>query len=185
MDILKQHKPGWIVWLALAGLALLWAGNLRAQSPVEAGVKAGYLLNFTKYTQWPAAAFDNSGSPIVIGVLGDDSFGGILDRTVAGRSSQGRKVVVRRARDVDALSNCHVIFISSSEQDRLPGILAALRNRPVLTVCDADAVFDQGVMVKFAMVNETVRFEVKLGPAGRAGIKLGSGMLGAAKRTSR
>lgn len=185
MDILKQRKPGWTVWLALVGLALLWAGNLRAQSPVEAGVKAGYLLNFTKYTQWPAAAFDNSGSPIVIGVLGDDSFGGILDRTVAGRSSQGRKVVVRRARDVDALSNCHVIFISSSEQDRLPGILAALRNRPVLTVCDADAVFDQGVMVKFALVNETVRFEVKLGPAGRAGIKLGSGMLGAAKRTSR
>ncbi len=185
MDVLKQSKPRWTVWLALAGLGLLWAGNLRAQSAVEAGVKAGYLLNFTKYTQWPAAAFDNSGSPIVIGVLGDDPFGGILDRTVAGRSSQGRKVVVRRGRDVNALANCQVIFIGSSEQERLPGILAALRSRPVLTVCDTDAIFNQGVMVKFARVDETVRFEVKLGPVGVAGIKLGSGMLGAAKRTSR
>lgn len=148
-------------------------------------VQAAYLCSFTKYTQWPAGAFANGGAPIVIGMLGDDPFGAVLDRTVAGRSSQGRKVVIRRARDVNAVLNCQVVFISSSEQGRLPGILAALRNRPVLTVCDADALFDQGVMVKFSLVNETVRFEVNLGPAERAGIKLGSGMLGAAKRVAR
>lgn len=148
-------------------------------------VQAAYLCTFTKYTQWPAGVFTNTASPVVIGVLGEDPFGAVLERTVAGRSSHGRKVTVRRARDVDALLNCHVIYISRSEQGRLPGILAALRNRPVLTVCDLDGSLEQGVMVKFSLVRDTVRFEVKLGPADRAGIKLGSGMLGAAKRVSR
>lgn len=148
-------------------------------------VQAAYLCTFTKHIQWPAGAFANDGAPIVIGVLGDDPFGGVLDRTVAGRSSQGRKLVVRRARDVNALLDCQVVFISRSVQGQLPAILAALRNRPVLTVCNDDALFDQGVMVKFLLVNETVRFEVKLAPANRAGIKLGSGMLDAAKQVVR
>lgn len=37
-------------------------------------------------------------------------------------------------------------------------------------------------MIKFSRVNETVRFEVKLDPAEKAGIKFGSGMLGSAKK---
>ena len=172
-------------WLSLCGLALLGAGDLRAESgysPVEAGVKASYLWNFAKYTQWPAGAFASSTAPIVIGVLGDDPFGGVLDATLANRSSQGRKVLIRRARGVQALRDCQVVFISRSEQARLPAILATLGQAPVVTVCDADALFEQGVMIKLSLAGETVRFEVKLAPAERAGLKFGSGMLSAAKR---
>lgn len=105
------------VWLALFALALFWEETLRVQPtypPVEAGVKAGYLYNFTKYTEWPASAFTNSTAPIVIGVLGDDPFGTVLDQTVTNRTSQERKVVIRRARDVKALLDCQVVFISHS-----------------------------------------------------------------------
>ena len=189
MALLNQRgkRPAWpgAVWLTLAGLALLCADNLRAQRadpPLEAGVKAGYLFNFTKYTQWPAGAFTSGTAPIVIGVLGDDPFGEVLDQTVAKRTSQERKVVIRRARDVKALLGCQTVFISRSEQARLPVILAALRRTPVLTVCDVDEFFEQGVMIKLSLVKETVRFEVKLEPAERAGIKFGSGMLDAARR---
>ncbi len=189
MALLNQRgiPPAWrgTVWFALLGVTVLWAGDLRAQSgypPVEAGVKAGYLLNFAKYTQWPAGAFASSTAPIVIGVLGEDPFGGVLDATLAGRSSQGRKVVIRRARGAQALLDCHVVFISRSEQARLPAILATLGQAPVVTVCDADALFEQGVMIKLSLAGETVRFEVRLAPAERAGLKFGSGMLSAAKR---
>ena len=177
-------RPAFLRLLAFA-LLLVGAVPLIAQPaypPLEAGVKAGYLFTFTKYTEWPTNAFTNSTAPIVIGVLGEDPFGTVLDQTLAERISQNRKVVIRRAREVQALRDCQVIFICRSEKARLPAILAALRQAPVLTVCDDDAFFQQGVMIKFALVKETVRFEVRLEPAERAGIKFGSGMLGSAKK---
>lgn len=175
-----------VFWFSLTcALLLVGTASLRAQ-PADSGsktaIQAGYLHTFTKYTEWPTNVFSNTNAPIVIGVLGDDPFGSILDQSVTNRTSQERKVVVRRARDVKALLDCQVVFISRSEKARLPGILATLRQAPVLTVCDEDAFFQQGVMIKYSLVKDRVHFEVKLDPAERAGIKFGSGMLGSAKR---
>ena len=171
------------VWLALLGWAWLGTAPLGAQPaypPTEAGVKAGYLFNFTKYTDWPTNAFTNATAPLVLGVLGDDPFGAALDQTVGKRTSQGRQVVLRRAREVAALQDCHAIFICRSEQARLPAILAALRASPVVTVCDTGAFFEQGVMIKFTLVQDRVRFEVRRDAAEQVGIKFSSGLLDAA-----
>ncbi|MEN9574570.1 MAG: hypothetical protein RL514_2425 [Verrucomicrobiota bacterium] len=178
------------LWLTLLAWAWLGAAPVHAQpaySVTEAGVKAGYLLGFTRYTDWPTNAFTNAAAPLVIGVLGDDPFGATLDQTVLKKISQGRPVFVRRAREVAALEECHAIFICRSEQARLPAILAALRDRPVLTACDTDAFFEQGVMFKFTVVlnpetkvKESVRFEVRRDVAAQAGLKFDSRMLDAA-----
>lgn len=181
----RGGRPTWLrsVWLALLGWAWLGTAPLGAQPaypPLEAGVKASYLFNFTKYTDWPTNAFTNATAPLVIGVLGDDPFGPALDQTVAKRTSQGRAVVLRRAREVGALPDCHAIFICRSEQARLPAILAALRDRPVVTVCDTDVFFEQGVMIKFTPVKERLRFEVRRDAAEQAGLKFSSGLLDAA-----
>ena len=189
MALLKQRgkRPAWsgAVWLALLGPRLLDPGGLRAEPaypPVEAGVKAGYLLNFTKYTERPGNVFADGSAPVVIGVLGEDPFGEVLEQTVANRTSHGRKVVVRRGRSVQAMLGCHLIFISRSELARLPSILATLRRTPIVTVCDDAGLFELGVMTKLSLLKESVRFEVKLDPAEKVGLRFGSGMLDAAMR---
>ena len=64
--------------------------------PLEYQVKAAFLLNFTKFVQWPATAFAAADSPIAICVWGNDPFGKVLDEIVAEEVVDGRKVVVRR-----------------------------------------------------------------------------------------
>ncbi len=145
-------------------------------------MRAGYFFNFTKYTYWPTNTFPQTNAPLVIGVLGDDPFGPVLEQTFGKRMSQGRPVVLRRARDVAALGECHAVFLCRSEQARLPAILAALGTRPVLTVCDTEEFFEQGVMIQFVRVKEVVRFEVRRDVAERVGILFSSAMLDAAKQ---
>lgn len=181
----RDRRPAWLraVCLPLLGLAWLGLVTLHAQptySVTNAAVRAGYLLGFTRYTDWPTGAFPNATAPLVIGVLGEDPFGTVLDQTVAKRTSQGRPVVLRRARELAALGDCQAIFICRSEQPRLSAILAALRARPVVTVCDTDGFFEQGVMFKFTLVKDSVRFEVRRDAAERAGLKFDSRMLDAA-----
>jgi hypothetical protein len=172
-------------------LLLVWvfaAPDLGAQpagGAAEYEVKAGYLYNFTKYVEWPARAFAHASAALVIGVLGDDPFGAVLDVTVQGRTSQDRAVTIRRAHSLGELRGCQVIFLCRSEQSRVPAILTALRGVPVVTVCDAAAAFEAGVMINLTLVAQTVRFEVRLAPAERAGLRFNSRMLAAAGRVWR
>ena len=61
-------------------------------------VKAAYLYYFSTFVDWPAEAFAQTGNELVIGVLGEDPFGGILDDTLRGKSVNNRRIVVRRLR---------------------------------------------------------------------------------------
>jgi hypothetical protein len=69
-----------------------------AQTPndLEYRVKSAYLLNFTRYVEWPASAFAGPDAPLTICVLGRDPFGGVLDETIRNRRTSGRPLQVLR-----------------------------------------------------------------------------------------
>ena len=84
----------------LVTVLAVMAASARAQdvSPGETSeylIKAGYIYNFAKLVEWPAAAA-RKGQPIVIGVLGNDGFASVLDRTVNGKKIDDRPLQVRR-----------------------------------------------------------------------------------------
>lgn len=175
----------------LAGLALLTAavtflpGRVRAQSVslTEYSAKAALLFNIAKYADWPAAAFSRPDSPIVIGVLGDDPFGEVLDRVVRGRLVNGRPFVVRRAGGIADLKGAHLVFVSPSESHAAQDC-AMLEGFNVLTVGDTGqtALF---TAFNFAVEGERIVFSVDLGRAARAGVTLSSKLLNLAKAVKR
>lgn len=136
--------------LVLALLSLIPAGLCAAQAQVsrEYDVKAVFLLNFAQFVEWPAAAFSSPESPLIIGVLGVDPFSRTLDDVVENETVRGRQVVPKRFRRVEDVDACHILFISASEERRLPQILAALKNRPILTVSDMDGFVSRGGMIE-------------------------------------
>src|SRR5512138_2622048 len=93
----------WLVFLPAALFAAL------ANAAPEYSIKAGYILLFTRYVEWPASAFATPTAPIVVCVLGEDPFGPVLDETMAGQLSQQRPLIVRRVTDADAAESCHVV----------------------------------------------------------------------------
>src|SRR5439155_743689 len=135
----------WRVWggrMALlrvtVALLLVCAARLSAQAAraSEAQVKAVFMFNFAQFVDWPAAAFPDSETPLVIGILGDDPFEGFLDQTIRGEQVRGRVFQVRRYHSVAEIKTCHILFISRPPGDRLDEITASLRNRPILTVSE-------------------------------------------------
>src|SRR5688500_18748603 len=94
----------WLMFLA----AVLLAATARAAP--EYSIKAGYILLFTRYVEWPASAFATPTAPIVVCVLGADPFGSVLDETLAGQLSHKRPLSVRRVSNADAAEQCHVVF---------------------------------------------------------------------------
>lgn len=150
-----------------------------ADGLLEYQVKAVFLLNFTKFIEWPAAAFERPESPVTICILGEDPFGAALSQVVSGEVVNGRKVAVQRIKHVPAPKSCQVLFVGRPEgpagkslPDLGPG---------VLTVGEGESFEREGGMIAFIIENRRVRFDVNQAAAGRAGLKISSKLLSVAR----
>lgn len=152
---------------------------LRAQAS-EYQVKAVFLFNFAQFVDWPSGAFPDSIAPFVIGVLGDDPFGPMLDDAVRGETVRGHPLEVRRFRKIEDVKTCHILFISSSEERHLDAIVASLRNRSILTVSDAQVFPRHGGMVVFVSEKNHVRLRINPAAAAAADLTISSKLLQAA-----
>jgi hypothetical protein len=56
--------------LSLSGL------SAAMEQPLESQIKAAFLLNFTRFVEWPPDQAANPAAPFAICVTGDDPFGG-------------------------------------------------------------------------------------------------------------
>jgi len=176
--------------LSLQFIAAITAGlssNARGQEslPSEYQMKAAYLYNFAKFVDWPTNALPSVDSPIVIGVLGNDPFGGLLDNTVQNKKIDGHPLEVRRMRTPAEAKTCQVLFISSSEQKRWLEISATLDGAGVLTVTENwDRFTEEGGMINLFMKGKRVYFDINNDRARTAGLKISSKLLQLKKKPS-
>src|SRR5713226_3786760 len=164
-------------------LAVAWvlvgASCLHAQQakPSEYQVKAAYLYNFGRFVKWPAGVAAGKSDSFAVCVLGRDPFGPILDSTLAGEALDGKPVVIRRiARPQDA-ADCRILFVSSTEENHLKEILAAIDQVGVLTVSDMPGFSRRGGMIQFVVEGDRIRFEINLATAESAKLVLSSELL--------
>jgi hypothetical protein len=169
----------------VAAFVLVSALSSTAAEPprsAEYEIKAAFLFNFIKFTEWPAQELGKSGDPFVIGVLGKDPFGTALDKIVEGETFNNRPIVVRRFPRMDeAAANSHVLFISSSEESHLPAILKLLDQQGVLTVSEIENFAQRGGVIHLKKENNRIVFEINLAAAKRAGLTMNAHLLKLAK----
>lgn len=160
------------------GLTLLHSPLFGEPATVSASleyqVKAAFLLNFTKFVEWPPGAFAVPDAPLRICIVGSDPFGRAIDQIVEGESVRGHKIVVQRIR-TDRERSCQVIYFSN-------GTAASGSVTPaILTVGEGEEFLRQGGMIGFVIDNRRVRFDINLKAATDAGLKLSSKLLSVAR----
>jgi hypothetical protein len=175
MGLLRGRAP--LAAVAVLAVAGLLGGRSAVAAPTAQQVEAVFLFYFSQFVEWPPRAFADERSPIVIGVLGADPFGGALDQAVAGEQVNGRPIVVRRLKSIDEAAGCHILYISSSESPQLPQILSTLKGRSVLTVSDLGDFVQSGGMIRFGLVDQRVRLYINEHAAQAAGLTLSSKLL--------
>ncbi len=146
-------------------------------SPSEYQIKAAFLYNFAKFVEWPPQAFAGPKSPMVIGVLGKNVFGDDLEQTIRNKTINGHPFQFKEVHSVTEATNCHILFISASERDRLPKILSGLRNADVLTVSETGHFIEAGGMINFVIEDNRVHFQINDAAAKKAGLKISSKLL--------
>jgi hypothetical protein len=162
--------------LAIVLALTLGSSTGRPESESEYRLKAAFLYNFARFVEWPPEALGPPHSPFVIAVLGQDPFGEVLDRTMAGKTVAGHPVEVRRVDDPDDAAKVHILFVSASERDRQE-VIVRTASPNTLTVGDTSDFARAGGMIGFLVRDRRVRFEINPARAEQARLKLSSQLL--------
>jgi hypothetical protein len=149
-------------------------GTINADE-LEYKVKAAFLYNFSKFVEWTNPLPE--GQPFVIGIVGDDPFGDLLEHTIRDKTVSGRSLVVRRYANVKQLRPSQILFVSASERHRFAPILEAVEGAGTLTVSEIEAFAALGGMINFVIEENKIRFEINPEATARAGLQVNAQLL--------
>jgi YfiR/HmsC-like len=165
-------------------LSLAMGANAQSSDSPESSeylIKAGFIYNFAQLVQWPASAFSQEDSPIVIGILGTDPFGAIIDRVIENKKLAGRTLVVKRLKRGAAVKDCNILFVSSSEAAHLDEVIQSTKGMPILTIGETPGFAVRGGIINLTLEGNRVRFEVNIEAAKQANLNISSRLLALAR----
>jgi YfiR/HmsC-like len=171
LKLLLNH----IVLYCAVFLTATQPAGAQAVTPVAYQVKAVFLYNFCQFTDWPAESFVSPESPLVIAVLGPNPFGNYLEETIAGEKANGHPLVIRYFKEINDISNCHILFVNPAV--KIKEVITAVNGRTILTVSDADVFAKAGGMIEFFMAGNKIRFKINVKAAKAAGLNISSKLL--------
>jgi hypothetical protein len=182
MNVLKQFGPAnrsrviavvaCAVLLALYNLAAAQDGA--SASVGEYQVKAAFLYHFAKFVEWPPAKRDTA---LVVGVLGNDPFGPILDSMFADKTLNAQRFQIRRVADAAEAQRCHIVFVSIEDPVELTEAMRTLSGSAVLTVGETKNFAALGGMIYLFVEENKIRFNINLGAARRSHIAISAQLL--------
>ncbi len=153
----------------------------------EHEVKAAFLYNFMKFTDWPVEKVPDSNDIMTIFVVGNypecKTFKDIQEK-----SSESNPVQVRifksyeQIDDPNTLKQCHVLFICKDQKKHVGRILNLVKDSHVLTAGEDEGFLEAGGIINFVEYQEKLRFEINIPAASEADLKLRSKLLKLAKR---
>jgi len=177
--MVKKYLLGCKFYMASLIVACVFFGTA---SNVSAGLReskllAGFLYNFTKYIQWPAEKFESEKSPFFLCIVDQDSFISILEKTLNGKKVHGRKVIIQSSKSIGNLNSCHLVFISSGEQEVVDAVVKSLTGAGVLTVGRLDKTSNSKVIINLIKYKNKFKFSVNTNKADQVNLQISSRLL--------
>jgi hypothetical protein len=147
-------------WLATLVCMPAWPAVPATEYPGEGGLS----IQLRAVRRVAAGSFATPAAPFVIGILGDDPFGDVIDNVVRGESLAGHPLEVRRYRDPENIGDCNILFISAAKR-RAATHAAALRGRHILTVTDFTGDESRAAIIVLLTENNRIRMRINVAEA--------------------
>jgi hypothetical protein len=147
------------------------------QDVTESSLKAAFIHNFVKFTEWPRDVLPPA-APLVACVLGDPAFGDVLGNYVKGHPVDGHDIVVSRVKlDAPMPRSCNLLFVSGITARQAANFVVALNGAAVLTLSDVERFAQVGGMAQLYVEGGTIRFRVNLDSTKRSRLQFSSRLL--------
>jgi hypothetical protein len=127
----------------------------------EYTMKAVALEKIALFISWPGNTLkEGAAQEFVIGVLGNNPFGDILENVFKDKKIKDRKVKIIYVTKIQELTGCQLLFIPKIKTTELKKVLDNLKGKPVLTISDTEGFAEAGCFINFYEFENKLRFEI-------------------------
>ncbi len=142
----------------------------------ESELKAAFVYNFAKFTEWPAFK-NNDDSDLNLCLAGNGTLGKVLSN-LKGRNVRGHKLNVIKVDSTTEPGDCHILYVSRSEAGNADALMNSLAGEQgLLSISDIDGFTQSGGIIELKVVNNKMRFSINLRAAREADLTLSSKLL--------
>lgn len=166
---------------AARAIPLLWLLSGSATFPASQGaldleVKAGFVMNFVRLTNWTAIPGEESAARLPICASSESGFYNAVKRAAAGKTV-GDRVIAVSVDPVPDPRRCRVLIVDESQYRTARPALAAMRSFPVLTVGNGAGFLDMGGMFEITQEKGKVQFDAGTDAIRRANLDVSTRLL--------
>jgi hypothetical protein len=152
----------------------------RTEPAPEADVKVAFLLNFARFVRWPARTVQKE-DPFVVGVADLEPLREPLAQ-LEKATVLGRPFRVRHCRGTNDVAGCHILLVNVAEKETRKAMLDSVRDKPVLTVGEAEEFLAEGGVIRFVRRGDRLRLHISRPAAAAAGLELSARLLEVAEK---
>lgn len=162
----------WVLLLLLT--PLLSATNTTPPPDTNAKFKSSYIINFTKYIEWPGSYKDGT---FVIGVIGNTPLLEELNKMATTKKVGLQNIEVKKFSAPSALTKCHVLYVASDMSGAMKDILGKIKGNSTLIVGEKSGMAKQGAAINFVVQDNKLKFELNKSNAEKYNLAVGSSLL--------
>ena len=129
----------------------------------EYAMKAILMSKISNYVDWPEnSSVNDKKKPFVIGILGDNPFGKILENLYNDKDKKikNKEVRIEYLKKINEIDGLSILFISKSKNNELEKILKFAKHEKILTISDTETFGEKGVLINFFFQGNKIKFEL-------------------------
>ena len=160
------------VTLICVCMQLSFSISLNAQTSV-AQAQAVFIYNFTRLIEWPS---DYKSGDFIIGIYGSNETFNEIKNFTSGKSVGSQNISVVKFSTAQTISKCHILFVPYGKTKELAAILSSLAGAKTLIITEKKGAIEEGATINFVIVEDKLKFELKVSNASKLGLKISSNL---------
>lgn len=188
---MRQPLSRILLMITMMSVTLLTPATLRGDEDADriVGLKAAFVLNFIRYTEWPDAAFTDAHAPLRVAVVQNPAAARDLTRLAAGKHVHGRtlRVTLVTARDrtpqqiAAALAGFQAVYFCDLPPALARAVIRELPPPYTLTASDLPALVRHGAMLGVVREGDRLGIQANLDAIRRSRLSVSSKLLSLAR----
>lgn len=166
-----------LYFIAFFTIVSVMFSSIAAFAVDEIMIESAFIINFTKFIEWPDSTTPAGQRKIDICVIGDSK---IINAEQVFKQASFDKLDISlvKEKNISSIStHCQMLFISTSESEKIADIILSIKDKPILTIGDTDEFIERGVMINFVIDDGKVKFVINKGAIVAAGLKVDAQLL--------
>jgi len=156
-------------------LSFLWFQSFEkvfSQASI-AQAQAVFIYNFTRLIEWPA---EYKSGPFTIGILGSSDLYDEIKNYTNGKMVGSQPINAVKYNAIEFIGKCHILFVPFNRTKDMDAIKNKIGNNSTLIITEKKGALENGSMINFVIIEDRLKFELKISNASKIGLKIHSNL---------